>query len=349
MSDNLRTQLKESIKKLEEERLEVLKNDEKMFGSSPELEEEKTEHQYIPEETEIEEKNSKQEDNINDDSGEDIEEELSPLSHWAQEKKKTFQNLNAEAKKFILEREKDFNSDYTKKTQKLAEERKIAEKYRKAISPHEDYLKSMGLDPYEAAQSLIAFERQLANASPKEKAKIIKDLADQYKADFSEDEEGQEELHPTIKRLELEVREQKAYLARLEQESQKSKENDLARQVNEFKNTKDAAGNLKYPHFEKVMKKMGTIINTAVEDGEDITMDQAYQDACILNKELRDEVLNTYHKNRYKEEDNKKRLSASKNASFNVRSTGGETKQPPPQLSIRDALKRAMNEANSYS
>lgn len=352
MAESLRDQLKASMEKLEKDRVEVLKVDEKVFGSSPELEQIKEEAREEKEER----LEPKREEHIEQEPKDPIQEhhqepeqekEAEALAHWPEEKRKTFQNLSKEAKEFVLEREKNFNSDYTKKTQKHAEELRIAEKYKQALSPHEDYLRSIGMDPMDAATNLIAFERRLANASPKEKAQIIRQLADQYKADFTD--ESEEPVDPKISRLESKVLEQENYLRRIDQERKEAKEYEIQRTINDFKNTKDSSGRPKYPHFESVMQDMGDFIETAERRGKHITMESAYESAIMLNNELRQEYISNYNKDRFREEDNKKRLSVSKNASFNVKSTGSDSKESPRNLSIREALIRSMNDANAYS
>ncbi len=345
MENNLRETLKASLKSLEKEREEVLENDKKIMAEviddPEELDSKTTENDYSEEE--IEEKTANIE--INEPET-DPQPELEALAHWSKDKKEIFKNLNPEAQEFLLSREKEFNADYTKKTQSLAEERKIAEKYKKSISPHEEYLKSRGLDPYEAANNIIAFERALATASPKERAKMLQELASQYEADFTQDDE-EEEVDPRYERLSRKQQEIENYIARQEQERKHKEDREAANIVHQFVNTKDAHGKLKYPHFDKIQGEMSKRYNYAHSVNEPITLEEAYELAVLSNKDLREDYLSNYHGDKTRIEKDKRRFDAAKAASFSVKSSGGGIKSAPTNLTVREALKRAMADANA--
>src|SRR5271154_3931090 len=179
MTKSLREDLMASMDRLEGERQEVLDKDKELFGVPDSAKNAPTQEVEF-----IEDKPAESvEDTI--DEAPDEPKALNPLSHWDEDKKNTFNSLTLEAQEFILEREKHFQSDYTKKTQNLAEQRKVAEKYQKSIDPYKGYLEGIGLEPEQAFEALINVEMALRTASPREKIKMLNKLARDYGIEYS--------------------------------------------------------------------------------------------------------------------------------------------------------------------
>lgn len=291
---------------------------------------------------ESQERSDDDKENVAQDVEESVEEDdIEAPSHWAKEDQEVFKSLDGKGRDFLLKQHKSMEASYTKKMQSLADERKIAETFRKTVSPHENYLKQLNIDPIQAFEKLMAAEMRLRMANPHEKGAILHDLAKQYGANF--DPQAPQVQAPQIdERTQLiydELNRQKSYLMNLEQERQKAETATHEKTIHEFSSTKERDGTLKYPHFETVRKDMGELINLGKAD----SLEDAYEKAILLDKNLRKEYMNRYNKN----DEARTKAVSSKKAGFNVKS--GSTSQisdPKQQLSLRETIARAMEAGN---
>jgi hypothetical protein len=267
-------------------------------------------------------------------SQDDIEVEDVPApEHWAAEDKEVFKSLDKRGKDFLIRRHKDMEAGYTKKQQALAEAAKVAETYNNMMRPHQDYLKQRNVSPEVAFEKLMAAERVLMNGTQEEKALIMQKLARDYKVDLSiEVDPIQQHNQIVLQKLqELEQRQQQ--LDRMKEQEVTA---SYQHQIVSFAQSKDEQGNLKYPHFEKIKKDMGLVLQA----GKAQTLEEAYELSILMDAGLRKEYL--AKQNRL--EDSAKKAVASKKAGFNVRSgTGGQISDPRKELSLRATIAQAVD------
>lgn len=69
----------------------------------------------------------------------------------------------------------------------------------------------------------------------------------------------------------------------LKNHKQQEEQITVQQEINSFANTRDEAGNLKYPHFERVKQSMGLFFN---DSNPDMTLEKAYHKAIRLDDEL---------------------------------------------------------------
>lgn len=119
-----------------------------------------------------------------DPSEQTIEPEIEAPSHWASEDREVFKALDKKGQNFLLRRHREMEAGYTKKLQSHSEDVKIAESYRKKLTPHEGYIKQIGIDPMDAFEKLISAEIKLRTGSPQEKAALLQNLDKQYGVQF---------------------------------------------------------------------------------------------------------------------------------------------------------------------
>lgn len=70
----------------------------------------------------------------------------------------------------------------------------------------------------------------------------------------------------------------------LKRQNQQQHQVSVQQEINDFANARNAEGELKYPHFDKVRGTMGLLFN---DSNPDMTMEKAYQKAVLLDDELR--------------------------------------------------------------
>lgn len=316
MTDTLRDQLSEAFEK-SNNAVSVNDNDEKSEDDDVE---------FSPLESE--------EKTVENDGNDDSDDTLEAPKHWAREDRETFKSLDAKGRAFLLRRHVDMEAAYTKKQQALAEDQRLADNFKKTLSPYEDYLKQNNIDATKAVDKLLATEMRLRTASPHEKTAILNDLAKHYGAQLDPNYE-EPRIDPQTKFLQDELYKQRQYLEGLERQRIENEERGYQNQIDEFVNTKDASGNLKFEHFEDVRKDMGLLL----ANGRAESLEDAYNKAIFLNESLRDKVL----MKKTKEEENRRRMQSSKKASFNVKSSSSHIVDADVELSLRDTIAKAID------
>jgi hypothetical protein len=295
--------------------------------------------------TQSQESNSTPENNIEVGSGEDgnaslssspsPEPEIEAPTHWASEDREVFKSLDSKGRDFLLRRHKQMEADHTKKLQAHAETLKIAERYQKVLAPHQDYVKQLGIDPDEAYSKLVGVEKILRTGTAAEKKDIFQKLATQYGVQFQHDDTQPEIDHKT-QLIFQKLEQTEKSLLQLKQEREYEVQRGLQSHINEFTSRVDEKGLPKYPHFEILKVRMGKFL----EDGEALSLEEAYEQAIMLNKDLREGYLSSQNKNI----EAKKKSLASKDEIFNVKSRHtSNTSDPKKDLSLDQTIRQAIN------
>jgi hypothetical protein len=256
--------------------------------------------------------------------------------HWASEDKETFKSLDTRGKNFLLKRHKEMEAGFTKKQQLLSEEARFGESFRRTLTPHEAYLKSLNIDPLEAFNKLMSTERVLRTGTKEEKAIMMHNLAKQYEADMSISVDPlQYQNQVTLQKLqEIEQR-----MRNLDEQKNQEINAVYKSQIESFAGTKTEKGAPKYPHFETVRSDMGLLMSA----GKSETLEEAYEQAILLNAALRKEYIASQHR----AEVDQNKVAASKKAGFNVKSgSGGTITDPRKELGLRETIRQALEAQN---
>jgi len=265
-----------------------------------------------------------------------VEDEINAPEHWGIDDKEMFKALDNRGRDFLLRRHKQMEADYTKNKQALAEEQKIAESFKKAVTPYESYLKEIGLNPQEAFEKLLATEMRLRMVSPKEKAQILQNLAQEYGAEFDPNAEPIQ-IDEATQRIYDELNRQKSELMQLKQEREFTQKRSIDSTIESFANQKDDKGILKHPHFETLRDQMGKLLNSGLAGN----LDEAYERAIYLQSDLRDEYISRHTNKDKQEADTRQKTLASKRAGFNVKSgASSQITDPKEKLNLRQQLER---------
>lgn len=253
------------------------------------------------------------------------ESKLEAPKNWSDDVKKVFDTLPRESQEFMIKRDKEMTSDYTKKTQDLAEQRKNIEALDKVLQPARQNIQATGIGEAEYISRLLNADQAL-RTNPK---MALRQLAQGYGINLSslEDEsESWNDPDPQIAQLMQQNQQIMAELNQFKQQNMQSTVAQTEQTVEQFSTKTDANGNLLHPHFDKVRVKMGNLIDA----GEAKGLDDAYAKAVRLDDDLYAEALKASQLSVKKQEDSKRKKAVEK-----ARKVKPSASANPPKGSVK--------------
>lgn len=239
------------------------------------------------------------------------------------EEKDAFSKLPMEAAALIAQiadrRNKEMDSDYTKKSQEVAEQRKAVEPVLKVMAKYDSFMKQQGVAPDAAIDRLAGVHIAMSQGSPAQKLALFAQLARDYGVDVSN--MGAAVQSAVANQTNPELQALREVNERLMQEvsglKNRFETQDVSRvqqTVEEFANAKDASGNLKYPFFSEVREYMSRIATDSSK------LEDLYQEAVWAVPSVREKMLSQQEQERAKKEQ-KAADEARKAASVNAKPT----------------------------
>ncbi len=253
------------------------------------------------------------------------ESKLEAPKNWSDDVKKVFDTLPAESQEFMIKRDKEMTSDYTKKTQDLAEQRKNIEALDKVLQPARQNIQATGIGEAEYISRLLNADQAL-RTNPK---MALRQLAQGYGINLSSLEDESESWNDPDPQYAQLMQQNQQIMAELNQFKQQNMQSTVAQTeqtVEQFSTKTDADGNLLHPHFDKVRVKMGNLIDA----GEAKGLDDAYAKAVRLDDDLYAEALKASQLSIKKQEDSKRKKAVEK-----ARKVKPSASANPPKGSVK--------------
>ena len=253
------------------------------------------------------------------------ESKLEAPKNWSDDVKKVFDTLPAESQEFMIKRDKEMTSDYTKKTQDLAEQRKNIEALDKVLQPARQNIQATGIGEAEYISRLLNADQAL-RTNPK---MALRQLAQGYGINLSSLEDESESWNDPDPQYAQLLQQNQQIMAELNQFKQQNMQSTVAQTeqtVEQFSTKTDANGNLLHPHFDKVRVKMGNLIDA----GEAKGLDDAYAKAVRLDDDLYAEALKASQLSIKKQEDSKRKKAVEK-----ARKVKPSASANPPKGSVK--------------
>jgi hypothetical protein len=230
-------------------------------------------------------------DEANDDDDEPAEaaelEALPAPNHWPKDFAAKFEALEVPAQHLFMQRYKDLEGDYTKKTQAISQYRKRQEAFDEIMAPFKSQFERAGMDDVGAVRQLLAAHDYLR----KDPANAINWLASQYGVDIGaigNDPALEDEFaDPQVKQLQQQVAQLTGFIQNQQTQQQSYEQASTQSFIDQFAAETDASGNPAHPHFETVRSVMGSLISS----GNATDLKSAYDMAVYANPELRQEEL----------------------------------------------------------
>lgn len=260
--------------------------------------------------------NSEESENADDtndqgDSGQFDDDLLKAPEHWPDDKKELFNKQPEEVQGYLLERHKEMEADYTRKSQARASDIKLAEGLHSALDPYRQDFESQGVDEVGAVKALLEAHAKL-KANP---AEGLMWLAQQYGYNpqlpevdnsgyDSQDEDGAY-IDPDIQALKNELASMKGELNKYQAQQQGNAQQNYYTSLSDFVNAKDDEGNEQNPLAGEVRKDITRLMQVGVAKD----FPTAYKMAIAGNSEIQ-EKLSEHQNQTAKQIAEKKRLEA---------------------------------------
>lgn len=265
-----------------------------------------------------------------------IPEPLQAPMDWSESAKAAFAKAPAEIQAAMLERSKEMQADYTRKTQETARLRKHYEAVDQVLAPHAEYLAKQGTSPAQAIESLMRAQIAL-DSDP---ASVILHLAQEKGLNLAQLAQIQSQStgqvsHPAIQQLSAQVSQLQQQLSAREQEEVSAQ---ALNSIVEFQNEKDANGNLLHPHFEEVKPYLAAAIaeqrDLDPEASDREILEQAYIEATKPLKALEAKLM----------EQRKQKVEAARKAGVSVTSSPGGAVTSAKPANFREALEQSYDQ-----
>lgn len=290
--------------------------------------------------------------------------EFEPPQHWDDELKKAFSALPSEGKKAMRQLAKNLEGGFTRKSQELSDQARYAQAVRSLIDePTRAQIASSGLNEIQYLQYLHQLQ-QRASQDPKGYAKWVIQQLGVTPADLGfspanrEEEQPDNSLEqllsdPKVKQLEDRLSQWETRWSEREKAEQTirwSQQQQLDRallgQIQNFRQTLDDGGQLRFPHFDQIQNQMGEIMRSYPQiadmpDGQE-KLAAAYEAAMWAHPELRTSQLEIERKRavaaaeKAKEAERAKRVTA-------VKASTSVAMQSTKPKSLDDMIRESMN------
>ena len=227
---------------------------------------------------------------------------------WPAEHREAFEHLPEDQRSFMLQREQERDAAFTRKTTDLAEQRRQVESLQGVLAPYKQQMQAHGISEAEYVSRLMTYDNALRQ-NPK---LALQNLAQHYgiklSGDSGVDYVEETPSNPQILQLQQQLNQTQAHIQTMQQSQVMAQQQQLVDQVESFSTAKDAKGNLKHPHFEKLRERMGRLVNA----GETTDLEEAYGKALRLDNDLYNEAITNERNAVSKKADDRRKAAVQK-------------------------------------
>jgi hypothetical protein len=184
--------------------------------------------------------------------------------------------------KAVQEEVSRLDREVRKTLETTAQYRRVAESFERTLSPYRAFIQG---DPVQAVDGLLRTAVQLQTAPPAHKAEIVAKIITGYGVDVEQLAtllEGKQPAQPQGSPQQFRDPRFDAFLGKLQETKQQrasSERQQAAKELGDF--------SAKAEFFEDVREDMADLIETAAKRGKPLTLEQAYERACLLHPEVR--------------------------------------------------------------
>jgi len=292
---------------------------------------------------------------------------LEAPKHWPKDRRDQFGTLPDDAKRIILERNKEANVAVTRSQQENAQFRRTAEAVTSLFNDdHRQQMQSAGMDDIGAVRYLIQ-QHDALNRDPVAflKAVIARTgvkpehlFAGSPAAQTPDTPPAEQEwVDPVV----VELRERLAKMEAVEtsrqrqsaeqQRSEQTRFNTwFAQQCDAFENAIDDEGNPKYPHLPAVMNDVIRLVSdpatrSTLHSKPAEALEQAYTQALYLNPEIRQQLIDADFEKRMSDREAQSAVKKAQISATRKGSPGASGQAGIGRMTREDAINKAMRDA----
>jgi len=219
---------------------------------------------------------------------------LEPPANWSADDQEVFRGCNEEVQKWVqgfAERQIEPLQKQVEATQPVA----------KVLQTYDSYLKQLGQPADRVLEGLLQTEYLLRTGTPQQKAqalnRIIQDYGVQTEAPAApalpEEVAGDpvaQAFHPVLNQVMERLDHLNNRFENNQQQAATYQQQSAAAALETFQNQKDDKGNLLHPYYGEVLATMEALANQANATGQQVTLEQVYENACMANPGVRAKI-----------------------------------------------------------
>ncbi|MGI9297091.1 MAG: hypothetical protein ACR2QC_04235 [Gammaproteobacteria bacterium] len=284
------------------------------------------------------------------------EEPLAAPDHWPTAERELFTGLPKEAQQAVLDRSSALERSHHERLRQNENQVRLAEDIERLYEPVMSRMQLNGLTiPQVTAQLLQTYQVLLSDPGkaygllgqsyrPQNPDQVLRGLATAWNVQLQQ-EDAEEMLDPVanqrFQQLEAQLNNISNHLSQGQVQAQTTQQQDAQRIWDDFVNTKDEKGQLKYPHVEKVQTDIAASLRSGVT-----SLEEAYERALWSNPDLRAKQLEAQRANdeAKRKESVKKAKKAGKNPKSDPAPASAE--KPTPK-NLRETIEAAVNEVEA--
>mgnify|MGYP003674833643 FL=1 len=240
---------------------------------------------------------------------EPVPQPLAAPKTWPAEQREAFEQLPEDQREFMINRERERDAAFTRKTTELSEQRKQIEGLNGVLAPYKQQMQAHGISETEYVSRLMSYD----NALRQNPQAAIQQLAQHYGVQLPSGDSGADYVDEYAtdshtQQLQQQLAQTQQQVNMLAQSQHQERHRSLEDQVVSFANAKDADGNLKHPHFEQVRERMSRLVTA----GETQDLEAAYGMAVRLDENLYKDTLEKERLSVSRKEDAKRKAAITK-------------------------------------
>lgn len=207
-----------------------------------------------------------------------VPEALKPPADWKPQARAKWGELPPEVQQEAIRT----HLEVKKVLQSTAEARKVAEGFERTIQPYRAFIQG---EPLQVVGNLFQTAVRLQTGTPAQKAGLVAELIGAYGVDVEHLVAALEGKAPTQQAQQpAEFRDPRfdQFLGQLQQQQQQRAAQSRAQMAQEVATFAEA-----HEFFQDVREDMADVLERASKQGKRLTMEQAYERACMLNEDVR--------------------------------------------------------------
>lgn len=265
-------------------------------------------------------------------------EKLEAPEHWRAEHKEVFEKLDPEGQKFLLDRHKEMEADYTRKRQQDSEMVKQAEQFQ----PIKDIFQHFpNREPVSTIKQWAGIAYNLEQ-NPKE---TLQQLAKQYQVDMAGESDYDDGfVDPEVKSLRDQLQTLQQSMAQQEQQQTQAQQEAVVSKIREFSEAKTEAGEPAHPYFEELYPDMIRLAHAERVAGREPSLEKLYEDAKWINPDIRSKIESAQRKAAEKKAEEAARAKAEKaRRAAKTSQSGNGLDSPSDDMGLREMLESQIN------